>query len=110
MRWGLRKSITILLAPIIREDKIGKNIPIILKYYRDKKGVASVLVPGGALEALNADPNQIRLVLNRRKGFIKLALRFGSDLVPTFSFGETFIYDQVQTYGNYFNLHKINFN
>ena len=66
-------------------------------------------MPGGALEALNADPNQIRLVLNRRKGFIKLALRFGSDLVPTFSFGETFIYDQVQTYGNYFNLHKINF-
>ena len=84
-----------------------KNIAIILKYYRDKKGVASVLVPGGALEALNADPNQIRLVLNRRKGFIKLALRFGSDLVPTFSFGETFIYDQVQTYGNYLNLYKL---
>jgi hypothetical protein len=34
------------------------------------------LVPGGALEALNSDKDQIRLVLNRRKGFIKLALRY----------------------------------
>ena len=37
---------------------------------------------------------EIRLVLNRRKGFIKLALRFGVDLVPTFSFGEHLIFDQ----------------
>ena len=54
------------------------------------------MVPGGALEALNSDEDKIRLVLNRRKGFIKLALRFGVNLVPTFSFGENFIYDQVK--------------
>ena len=48
------------------------------------------------LEALNSDEDKIRLVLNRRKGFIKLALRFGVNLVPTFSFGENFIYDQVK--------------
>jgi hypothetical protein len=52
-------------------------------------------VVGGALEALQGEKNVIRLVLNRRKGFIKLALRFGVDLVPTFSFGENSIYDQV---------------
>ena len=54
-------------------------------------------MPGGALEALNSDPDKIRLVLNRRKGFVKLALKHGVDLVPTFSFGEAFIYDQVKS-------------
>ena len=43
---------------------------------KEEKGMAAVLVPGGALEALNSDKDQIRLVLNRRKGFIKLALRY----------------------------------
>ena len=43
---------------------------------KQEKGMAAVLVPGGALEALNSDKDQIRLVLNRRKGFIKLALRY----------------------------------
>ena len=65
-------------------------------FLRQEKGLAAILVPGGALEALNSDEDKIRLVLNRRKGFIKLALRFGVNLVPTFSFGENFIYDQVK--------------
>ena len=68
-------------------------------FFSRKKATASVLVPGGALEALNlnTDETQIRLILNRRKGFIKLALKHGVDLVPTFSFGENFIYDQTKT-------------
>ena len=69
---------------------------IYVPFFRQEKGLAAVLVPGGALEALNSDEDKIRLVLNRRKGFIKLALRFGVNLVPTFSFGENFIYDQVK--------------
>jgi 2-acylglycerol O-acyltransferase 2 len=59
------------------------------------KGQVTVLVVGGALEAANSDKDCLKLVLNRRKGFVKLALRFGVDLVPTFSFGEYSIYDQV---------------
>jgi len=55
----------------------------------------SVLVVGGAPEAANSDKDCLKLVLNRRKGFVKLALRYGVDLVPTFSFGEYVIYDQV---------------
>ena len=47
---------------------------------KQEKGMAAVLVPGGALEALNSDKDQIRLVLNRRKGFIKLALRYSVDI------------------------------
>ena len=44
--------------------------------FKQEKGVAAVLVPGGALEALNSDKDKIRLILNRRKGFIKMALRY----------------------------------
>ena len=54
-----------------------------------------MLVVGGAPEALNSEKDKVTLVLKRRKGFIKLALRFGVDLVPTFTFGEAFIYDSV---------------
>lgn len=53
------------------------------------------MVPGGAAEALNYSPEEIKLVLNKRKGFIKMALKFGRDLVPVFSFGESFLYSQV---------------
>ena len=54
-----------------------------------------MLVVGGAPESLNSDKHKIRLVLNRRKGWIKIALRYGVSLVPTFTFGEAFIYDQL---------------
>ena len=60
-----------------------------------KKGIATVLVPGGARESLNGDKDQIKLVLKKRKGFIKLAIKHGVPLVPTFSFGEQRVYDLV---------------
>ncbi len=57
--------------------------------------MAVVLVPGGASEAAyTGQTNEIRLVLNKRKGFIKMALQHGVDLVPSFSFGETSIFQQ----------------
>lgn len=69
----------------------------------------SVLVVGGAPEAANSDKDCLKLVLNRRKGFVKLALRFGVDLVPTFSFGEYVIYDQVANPVGKDNQTNINF-
>ncbi|CAG7833503.1 unnamed protein product, partial [Allacma fusca] len=63
---------------------------------RPEGGHAAVLVPGGAPEALDSHPGrEIRVHVNRRKGFIKMAIRNGAPLVPVFSFGETKIYDQV---------------
>lgn len=40
------------------------------------KGNALVLVVGGALEALEANPGNLNLYLTKRKGFIKLALKY----------------------------------
>lgn len=60
-------------------------------------GRAITIVVGGARESLDAQPNTLRLVLRKRKGFVKLAIRAGADLVPVLSFGENELYDQVQS-------------
>ncbi|KAK4952153.1 diacylglycerol O-acyltransferase 1 [Elasticomyces elasticus] len=57
-------------------------------------GRAITIVVGGARESLDAKPRTLRLVLRRRKGFVKLAIRAGADLVPVLSFGENDLYDQ----------------
>ena len=54
---------------------------------------AVALVVGGAREVFCQDHNKIDLVMLKRKGFIKKALKHGSHLVPTFSFGEAFLYN-----------------
>lgn len=59
-------------------------------------GRAVTIVVGGARESLDAQPQSLRLVLKRRKGFVKLAIRAGADLVPILAFGENELYDQVQ--------------
>ncbi|EEP82946.1 conserved hypothetical protein [Uncinocarpus reesii 1704] len=58
-------------------------------------GRAITIVVGGARESLDAQPHMIRLFLKRRKGFIKLAIRTGADLVPVLAFGENELYKQV---------------
>lgn len=61
-------------------------------------GNAAIIVVGGAEEALDAVPSTfeptVRLKLNSRKGFVKMALKNGADLVPVFSFGENDIFFQ----------------
>jgi hypothetical protein len=60
-------------------------------------GRAITIVIGGARESLDAYPGALRLVLKRRKGFVKMAVRTGADLVPVLGFGENDIYDQVDS-------------
>lgn len=40
------------------------------------------IVVGGAAESLNANPGTADLILKKRLGFIKIAMRNGADLVP----------------------------
>lgn len=60
-------------------------------------GRAITIVIGGARESLDGRPFYLRLVLRRRKGFVKLAIRTGADLVPVLAFGENDLYDQLDT-------------
>ncbi|KAH3668538.1 hypothetical protein OGAPHI_002292 [Ogataea philodendri] len=68
------------------------------------QGHSVVIVVGGATESLLAKPGLNSIVLNRRKGFVKLALQSAgkfdeSDmcLVPVYAFGENNIYDVYYT-------------
>ncbi|XP_072349463.1 diacylglycerol O-acyltransferase 2-like [Scyliorhinus torazame] len=58
-------------------------------------GNAVVVVVGGAAEAMTGRPGEQSLLLKNRKGFIRIALMHGADLVPVYSFGESDIFDQV---------------
>ncbi|XP_038618132.1 diacylglycerol O-acyltransferase 2 [Tachyglossus aculeatus] len=58
-------------------------------------GNAVIIVVGGAAESLSSIPGRNAITLRNRKGFVKLALRHGADLVPVYSFGENEVYEQV---------------
>ncbi|XP_050523984.1 diacylglycerol O-acyltransferase 2-like [Daktulosphaira vitifoliae] len=55
-------------------------------------GNASILLVGGVEEAFKSYPGPIPIVLKKRKGFIRIALKTGASLVPVFSFGENNVY------------------
>ncbi|XP_015683122.1 2-acylglycerol O-acyltransferase 2-A-like [Protobothrops mucrosquamatus] len=64
---------------------------------RKKEGGNIVIIAvGGAQEALDARPGAYTLLLENRKGFVRLAIENGTPLVPVFSFGENELYDQVE--------------
>ncbi|KAJ3336661.1 diacylglycerol O-acyltransferase 1 [Gonapodya sp. JEL0774] len=83
-------------VPVSREYLLGLGLVSVdrksLEYILGK-GESAVIVVGGAEEASKARPFTNDLVLNRRFGFVKLALRFGAWLVPMYSFGEGDIWD-----------------
>ncbi|KYQ51298.1 2-acylglycerol O-acyltransferase 1 [Trachymyrmex zeteki] len=58
-------------------------------------GKATVLIVGGASESMESTPGTYRVIIKRRKGFVKLALKYGTALVPVLSFGETDLYNQI---------------
>lgn len=63
----------------------------------DPKGGHGVgIIPGGAAEAQYAEPGGIyKLVFKERKGFIKLALKHGTSIIPSFGFGEIDLFEKV---------------
>ncbi|KAM7535647.1 hypothetical protein Aperf_G00000091083 [Anoplocephala perfoliata] len=65
---------------------------------KDSTGISGNLVAvavGGAREALESRPGKYVLVLSRRRGFFRMAMKTGVHLVPSIGFGETNLYDQV---------------
>lgn len=63
--------------------------------YMMEHGLSAVVVTGGAQEALEAKPGVCRLVVEKRRGLIRLALRYGARMVPAFTWGENELWDQL---------------
>jgi 2-acylglycerol O-acyltransferase 2 len=55
-------------------------------------GSSITIVVGGAQEALDTHPGTSDLTLNKRRGFVRVALQTGASLVPVFGFGENNTY------------------
>lgn len=53
------------------------------------------IVVGGAAEALEIHETYHGIVLDRRRGFVELAIRTGANLTPVFNFGENDLYSTV---------------
>lgn len=62
-----------------------------------ESGKSIVLVAGGAAEALKAEPDTMKLYLQKRKGFVRLALETSKPLIPCIGFGENEIFHTLVT-------------
>ncbi|KAI9099844.1 diacylglycerol acyltransferase-domain-containing protein [Phlyctochytrium arcticum] len=87
--------------PVWREIQLALGVVSVsarsLKYVLTKMGPGRgvMVVLGGADEALLAYPGTNDIILEKRKGFVKLAIQTGAHLVPVFTFGESDIYYQI---------------
>jgi 1-acyl-sn-glycerol-3-phosphate acyltransferase len=57
-----------------------------------KCGRSILIFVGGEKEQLMTTPGVHQIFLNNRKGFVKLALEYGSPLVPMYAFGENEVF------------------
>ncbi|XP_077556829.1 2-acylglycerol O-acyltransferase 2-A-like [Haemaphysalis longicornis] len=59
-------------------------------------GKAAVVIVGGEAELHQSRPGIYKLVLTNRRGFVRVALKHGTPLVPVFSFGENELFKQAE--------------
>ncbi|KAM8972538.1 diacylglycerol O-acyltransferase 2-like [Pelodytes ibericus] len=92
----------IFRLPIFRDYVMSAGIVPVskdsLRYLLSRcgSGNAIFIVVGGAAESLQSSPGEHTVTLTGRKGFVRLALQHGADLVPVYSFGENDLYEQVR--------------
>ena len=60
-----------------------------------KKEIAVVI--GGARESLDARRGVMELTITRRRGFFRMALKYGATICPVMTFGETDLYHTIQS-------------
>lgn len=85
----------LFILPIIREfimwlgniDANGNTANIALK-----NNYSLLIFIGGEKEQLMTKPNEHKIYLKNRKGFIKLAIEYGANLIPMYSYGENELY------------------
>ena len=57
-----------------------------------KEGYSLGILPGGEREQMLTKYQHHRVFMRTRKGFVKLAVEFGIDIIPYYGFGETNLY------------------
>mmetsp|Transcript_28309 Transcript_28309/g.53925 ORF Transcript_28309/g.53925 Transcript_28309/m.53925 type:complete len:313 (+) Transcript_28309:208-1146(+) len=66
-----------------------------------RNGWSLYILPGGEMEQMLTREGEHHVFLSKRKGFVRLALEHGVDLIPVYAFGETDLYS---TYSLLFSL------
>ncbi|XP_052027904.1 diacylglycerol O-acyltransferase 2-like protein 6 [Apodemus sylvaticus] len=90
----------IFWIPFVRDYVMSMGIcpvsesALMYKLTQQGSGNAVIIVPGGASESLLCRPGVSTVLLKKRQGFVKLALKTGAYLVPSYSFGENEAYNQ----------------
>ncbi|KAK0130689.1 Diacylglycerol O-acyltransferase 2 [Merluccius polli] len=102
---GMRSTLAVLAGlfriPLFREYIMSAGLISVsrasLAHVLTKNGTgnALVIVIGGAEESLSSEPGVHTVVMRQRKGFVRIALEYGADLVPVYSFGENELFRQV---------------
>ncbi|KAI1281856.1 2-acylglycerol O-acyltransferase 1 [Halotydeus destructor] len=102
---GLRPTLLILdgqlKVPLLRDFQMSGGACSVsresMEWLLTKEGTgnALMLIPGGMKELNTARPGTCCLYLARRKGFCRIALKYGADLVPCLSFGENELFDDI---------------
>jgi len=85
-----------LRVPLIREMWLWSSCIDASKQVARKaleKRVNLLLYPGGEREQMMTQRGKHRLFLKNRKGFVKLAIEAGAELVPVYVFGETDLFE-----------------
>ncbi|CAE7195413.1 DGAT2 [Symbiodinium sp. CCMP2456] len=76
-----------LHCPSIRADKASISRAL-------KNGDSVGLFPGGIAEMVRTDANTERLLLNSRKGVVKIAMEHKVPLVPVYVFGQSVLWSR----------------
>lgn len=84
-------------VPLLREYLLGLGVNDVSSTSCRRNlgrgpGASIMIVVGGARESLETKQGHADLVLEHRKGFVKMALKTGASLVPVFSFGENDVF------------------
>jgi hypothetical protein len=96
--WVILAARACFIFPLFREVLLSAGIHDCSRFNFKgwlMKGYSVGIFPGGAREGLYSNPFEDRLDLKRKRGFIRLALEYGVDVVPCYTFNEVDSYRQV---------------
>ena len=92
-QYRLLAATPLCVAPMLREMVLsggGVDASRASAHRVMQAGLSMFVYPGGSYEIFETDPNQDEtlFVLQKRRGFVRMAMQYGAPLVPCVAFGE----------------------